>query len=94
MKLSHLNASLSKSLFSTNQTEVSGISQLDFVDRKIISGIFAYDTFEINHGQPFFISNVSQAIKEHLISFYDLVTSRVLNIMLYILLVPWSHPLK
>ena len=31
---------------------------MDFVDRKLISGIVAYGTFEINHGQPWFILNV------------------------------------
>ena len=42
---------------------ISGISQLDFVDQKLISGILAYGTFEINYGQPWFISNVA-TIKE------------------------------
>ena len=40
------------------QAGSSGISQLDFVDRKLISGVFAYGTFEINHGQSWFTSNV------------------------------------
>ena len=40
------------------QTGSSGISQLDFVDRKLISGILSYSTYEINYGQPWFISNV------------------------------------
>ena len=31
---------------------------MDFVGKKLISGIVAYGTFEINHGWPWFISNV------------------------------------
>ena len=31
------------------QVKISGISQLDFVDRKLISGILVYGTFEINY---------------------------------------------
>ena len=34
------------------QAEISVILELDFVDRKLISGILSCGTFEINHGQP------------------------------------------
>ena len=36
-------------LLYNKQAGISGISQMDFVDRKLISGILAYSTFEISH---------------------------------------------
>ena len=47
-----------KSKFHVLLYEQAGIPQLGFVNRKLINGILAYGTFEINHGQPWFISNV------------------------------------
>ena len=44
-----------------------------FVDKNLISGILAYGTFEMYHGQPWYISNVPQA-RMQLASFYEICT--------------------